>query len=269
MRTATVIAIITGVWLSAGESALAQSTPSTRGTTSSASSLGIGSSMFGTASGGSAGSGFGGSGFGSSTGGFGGQSGFGQAGGQSGFGQSGFGQSGFGQAGQRQQGGVGNTGFLGANTNGSFIGRNTQGQTGNLQNFGNQNRGGNNRGGGQNQNQNLLNLLGGGMGGMGNQGGQTSTRPVIRPRQKVAFDFPQPSPDKIQTTVQTQLTGISRRFPQFQNVQLTPGEAGEVVLTGSVPSARDARLAANLARLEPGVRSIRNELEFPPEPEGE
>lgn len=253
MRTQMLFAVLAGFLVVAEQSVWAQATPAPRGTTGSATSLGVGSNMFGTASGGGAGGGgMGASGFGSS---------FGSAGGQSGFGQSGLGQaggqSGFGQAGQA---GAGNNSFLGANTSGSFIGRATQGQTGNF-NAGNQNRGANNRGGGG-QNQNLLSLL---TGGGGNQGGQTSTAPAIRPRQKVAFDFPKPSPTRIQASYQKQLTGISRRYPQFQNIDLAPGAEGEVVLTGTVPTARDARLAANLARLEPGVRTVRNELQFPPE----
>lgn len=260
MRTTAILAVFAGILVSAEQSVWGQASPSSRGTTSSASSLGIGSSMFGTASGGGAGGGgataggIGASGFGSS---------FGSAGGQSG------GQTGFGQTGQQRQGqaGAANAAFLGANTAGGFIGRSTQGQTGNFQNAANQNRGGNNRGGGG-QNQNLLNLLGG-MGGGGNQGGQTSTAPAIRPRQKVAFDYPQPSPTRIQASFQRQLTGISRRFPQFQDVDSTPGIAGEVVLTGTVPTERDAQLAANLARLEPGVRTVRNELKYPPVAEAE
>jgi osmotically-inducible protein OsmY len=259
MRTSAVIAVLAGALFPVSQSVQAQSTPSTRGSTSAASSLGVGSSMFGGGTSGAAG-GMGAGGFGSGMGGTAG-GGMGAGGFGSGLGGTG-GQSGFGQPGGQRQGqaGAANAAFLGANTNGSFIGRSTQGQTGNFQN--NQNRGGNNRGGGQNQN--LLNLLGG-MGGGGNQGGQTSTAPAIRPRQRVAFDYPQPSPARIQGSVQKQLIGISRRFPQFRNVELTPGSAGEVVLTGNVPSARDARLAANLARLEPGVRTIRNELQFPPE----
>ncbi len=264
MRTSAIIAVLVGAIFPVSQSVQAQATPSTRGSTGSASSLGVGSSMFGSGTSGVAG-GMGGSGFGSGLGGTAG-GGMGSTGFGSGLGGTG-GQSGFGQTGGQRQGqaGAANAAFLGANTSGSFIGRNAQGQTGNFQN--NQNRGGNNRGGGG-QNQNLLNLLGG-MGGGGNQGGQTSTAPAIRPRQKVAFDFPKPSPARIQASYQKQLTGISRRYPQFQNVGVNPGTTGEVVLTGTVPTERDARLAANLARLEPGVRTVRNELQYPPETEAE
>lgn len=231
---------------------LAQGSPTTRnGVATSASSLGIGSGTFGT----SATTGGTGSAVGANGGGV-GSNGLGSI-----FGVNGSGISGAAQGGANAAQMGNGTGFIGANNSANnFIGGAGQAQQGGARQTGAQNRGGNARGG-NNGAQNLLNLLGG-MGG--GAGGQTSTAPVIRPRQKVAFDFPAPPAERLQTAVTRQVSFVSKTRPQFKDIQVTAGAAGEIVLTGSVASERDSRLAAKLARLEPGVRNVRNELTFPP-----
>ena len=122
-------------------------------------------------------------------GGSGGGGGFGATGsggsGGAGFGsQTGFGSGGQAGSGQNQSGSEGNNGILGRNTNqNQLLGRNVQ----------NQNQGGNEvsgrgravggRGSGRNS---LANSLSNGGVSASNQ------RPVIRPRQEVAFDYPRP-----------------------------------------------------------------------------
>lgn len=198
----------------------------------------------------------------------------------SGLGNSGLGNSGLGQTGQ---GGLGqnstgfgqnrntngltgnnqNNGFLGVNNNpNNFIGRNNQnGQTGNQNgqtgNLGRQNRGGNNR----QLDSNLMNAING-----GNQGGNNSQQqqPVIRPRQKIAFEYPQPKLDAIVTATQTRIEKLAGRYPHLADVKLDRDADGTIVLRGSSPSQADARVAENMIRLEPGVRKIRNELTYPP-----
>lgn len=199
--------------------------------------------------GGLGGSGFGGSGMGGSGMGGSGMGGTGTFGGQSPFGQTG--ATGMnGQQGQQQ--------FLGRNTNtNQFLGRNVQGvgQNGMNQNTTNR-RGLANRGG--NQANNINNQQ---QGGPANARGQANQLPPIRPRQKVAFEYSRPQLAAVSTKLEVRLN----KMPVFQgkSVKLSVDPSGEVVLKGNVPSARDAKLAENLARLEPGVYNIRNELTYP------
>ena len=214
------------------------------GNTGSFGSGNAGSSGFGTNSLGGAG------GFGS-TGGS-GMSGFGAQNGLGGNGQTGFG-------GQNQLGANGNNngGILGRNTNqNQFLGRNVQN---------NQGTGGNNglggRGRGGNRGNNGLNSLNGG-------GGNSATAnqiPIVRPRQKVAFDYRLPKSDAIQTTLETRLAKLSVKTPGLKSVMVAVEDKGEVVLRGEVASASESKLAENMLRLEPGVWTVRNELTFPAE----
>jgi hypothetical protein len=166
-----------------------------------------------------------------------------------------------------QQGG----GFLGRNTNQQqFLGGNNQGQNQGMNQgrmgangmanlLGNTNRGGN-RGG--------MNLMNSQMGNFG--GSNTNQAPVIRPRQRVAFDYPAPKSEALQTSLQGQITKVSIKNPRLSNVMVTTNAGGEVVIRGAVKSEADAKLAENLVRLEPGVRSVRNELTFiPTEPKAD
>jgi len=202
------------------------------------------------------------SGFGSS--GQGGAGGFGQTG--TGMGQGGFGQAGTGQnrnnAMGAQQGQ--NNGFLGINNNpNNFLGRTQQGQTnlnGQTGNLGRNNRAGQ-RGGNRQLDSNLQNILNGGQQG---GGGQAQQPPAVRPRQKVAFEYPQPKLEAVIATTQTRMQKLAVRYPHLSDVQLAQESDGTVVLRGSAPSENDAKVAENMLRFEPGVRKIRNELTFPP-----
>lgn len=228
---------------------------------------GGGGAGFGGAGGG-AGGGFGGGGMGAgglggAGGGLGGGLGSGAGGGLGGGGLGGggaFGQGGMnnGQNAMGQQG----QGFLGRNTNANnFLGRNVQGQGQNgmmNQNGGNR-RGGNNRG---NQNGMMNQQQQGGM-GVGFGGAQRQA-PVIRPRQKVAFDHTPPHLPTVSTKLETRLNKMTAL--KSSNVKLSVGGEGEVVLTGRVASAERAKVAEIIARQEPGVRSVRNELTYPDAP---
>lgn len=203
------------------------------------------------------------SGFGSTgSSGLGGTSGFGATGG-SGFGSTGLGgqgangQTGFG--GQNQLGGnASNGGILGRNTNqNGILGRNTQNQGVG----GNNNLGGGGRGGGGNRG-NGNNGLNAQNGGGGNSGNANQT-PLVRPRLEVAFDYPRPKTDAIQITLETRLTKLSVKSPGLKSVTVAVADKGEVVLRGEVGSEAESKLAEISLRIEPGVRTIRNELTFP------
>jgi len=196
---------------------------------------------------GTSGSAFGGAGTGGAGGGGAGGSAFGGAGGaQSGIGQGGFGNS---AAGNQQ-----NQGFIGRNTDlNQFIGRTAQGQANGQQGGQNRNRGGG--GGNRTLDQSLLN---------GGQAAGTSTQPTIRPRLKAAFDFPAANIAQVTTRSQLLFDKLTTRFPEMEQVQVSQAENGDIVLTGSVATARTAKLAESLIRLEPGVRKVQNDLQYPP-----
>ena len=229
----------------------------------------------GTGGGGLGGGGFGGGGLGGGLGGGAGGLGGGLGGGAGGLGGGlggGMGGAGMGGGGAFGQGGMNNgqnamgqqgQGFLGRNTNANnFLGRNTQGQG--MNGMMNQNQGGNRRGGNNRGNQNgMMNQQQ--QGGMGvGYGGAQRQAPVIRPRQRVAFEHTPPHLPTVSTKLETRLNKMTAL--KSSNVRLTVGAEGEVVLTGKVASAERAKVAEIIARQEPGVRSVRNELTYPDAP---
>lgn len=120
------------------------------------------------------------------------------------------------------------------------------------------------RGGGGNQ-------FGGARGGnqFGSQQGTASRSAQralsLRPQQRVAFEFQAVADEAI-------TTNLSRRFESLTPADGTTdgapariatemGEGGVVTLRGTVESPSARRLAEALARMEPGVRTVVNELE--------
>jgi osmotically-inducible protein OsmY len=177
-------------------------------------------------------------------------------GGMGGFGQN-TGAGGAGMAGQQQ----GQQQFLGRtnNQNGAFLGRTAQGQTGQM---GNQQQGANRRTGGNRNNNNnqMMNMANQQQQAMGGNGSNAVRQfPQVRPRQKVGFEYSKPQLVAVTGNVQTRFQ--TRSELSGVNVSLEP--TGEVVIRGQVASAEKAKLAENLARLEPGVTKVRNELSYP------
>ena len=178
--------------------------------------------------------------------------------GSSGMGGMGMGQGGMGMGGQQQ-------GFLGANNNpNQFLGRGNAQQQGGMGQNGMMNQFGNNGGnrGGNRGNLNTMNSMFGNSGM--NSGMNNRQQQVIRPRQRVAFDYPAPKVEAMHVNLKSQLERVSLRHPGMSNVMLSVEPSGEMVLRGAVKSEADAKRAVNLVRLEPGVRTVRNELTFPP-----
>ena len=78
---------------------------------------------------------------------------------------------------------------------------------------------------------------------------------------KIAFDIPQ-ADGRLQLIERNgppleRLAGIK---PEFRNVSVTIDAKGVATLTGNAPNAAVKRLATNIVRLRPGVRSIQNNL---------
>jgi hypothetical protein len=187
---------------------------------------------------------------------------------------NGQGQSGVGvtSAGQR------NTFVGGSDNSQRFVGQSQAGrQQINQANLGGL-RGGNQGGGrgqnngngnGNNPNQNMN---GGGFGG----GGQIAPARVIRPQQRVAFTYPSPPPAKTTAAIENRFQKLAVQIPrgsgnrglsnrsELKSVNVQTPVAGEVVLTGTVATESARNLAGIMAKLEPGVRSVRNEITVAP-----
>ncbi|MHC4878664.1 MAG: BON domain-containing protein [Planctomycetota bacterium] len=99
------------------------------------------------------------------------------------------------------------------------------------------------------------------------QAGRGSSTKTIRPSLRLGFTPPaRPSAD-LTRSVERRFDVLSARIarlgdttPAFRGVRIHVRDAGQVTLTGDVASAAAARLAANIIRMEAGVRSVQNDL---------
>ncbi len=192
-------------------------------------------------------SGFGASGFGSSFG----SSGFGSSGFGSSFGSSGFGSSGFGSS--FGSSGFGSSGF-GSNQSGNrrFIGRDatdmqsifTQLGRSGTQYFNNMNR----------------------QMARGQQTTVTTRNPPqpIRTEVQVAFNAPQPSADVVAKALQVRLAKIMG--DHHMTVPTVSVQNGTAVLSGVAKNENERQVIESLVSLEPGVRTVRNEMTVAGEP---
>lgn len=124
-------------------------------------------------------------------------------------------------------------------------------------------------------NQNQVNQLfrqqqqrAGQQGGAG--GGAGSTR-FIRPSIRLGFVPQVRAPRQLNAGLQRRFAGLSARISRigetqaaFSGVTIQVADKGAVTLSGTVDSGSAKRLAANLLRMEPGVRSITNLLNVAP-----
>ena len=144
------------------------------------------------------------------------------------------------------------TGFVGGSQNqGRFVGSQFAGQQ-------------QTRGGGTG-----MNTFGGGRGGarggsgrisMPNQASRTTRTKRVRPSLRVAFTVQSRSMTTIKTSLDTRFSSLLTSRPQFRGVTIAVGKPGELTLAGQVPTAAAQRMAAALARMEPGVRKVNNQL---------
>jgi len=141
--------------------------------------------------------------------------------------------------------------FLGGNQNaqGNFVGRNQRtGQATRQQ----ANPGGNRQQGGRQSLEDLLN-------GVNQQNQPTDQRRAIRPQLRVAFDETTTPTIDSRPTVAPQLDSL-KQIPALRGVAYELDPEGVVILRGTVETSSQKRLAENVARLEPGVKKVRNEL---------
>lgn len=95
-----------------------------------------------------------------------------------------------------------------------------------------------------------------------NSSSSRSSVPQPRPQLKIAFTSPRVNLAKTQVDLDDRLG----RLAKIQGVGTTISDQGVVTLTGNVGSEDSKKLAEALARLEPGVRSVKNELVVTPAP---
>ncbi len=97
-----------------------------------------------------------------------------------------------------------------------------------------------------------------------NQGSQSSGTPrQIKTALRVNFSFPATaqvrSQGKMAAANSPSLERYVTRYPELSGIVVSLQENGVVVLSGETTSVESARLAANLVRLQPGVRRVENQ----------
>jgi hypothetical protein len=157
------------------------------------------------------------------------------------------------EVGTLSQQSIGNTtGFVGANTQGTFVGNRMAGQAG----LGSTAPTFSGLGGGGDFNQNNFNQSG---------SGQSSTRQV-RPRYRLGFEYPRAPAAEVTSRIDVQLSRLTESNSQFAGVQIAINPEGIAELRGAAPSEDASRLIENIVRLEPGVRGVDNQITVPPTP---
>ena len=94
------------------------------------------------------------------------------------------------------------------------------------------------------------------------QGNKTSARAVLRPRARIAFRYTKPDVERVQSKLAARFAKLASDRVIFRGLVVTTDDKGTVTLRGTVEDPESARLVANVVRLEPGVRGVRNELKI-------
>ncbi len=110
----------------------------------------------------------------------------------------------------------------------------------------------------------------GGMGGMGRNGmnqfgqnnSQNKNQSKIRSSVKVGFSLPQATVTARSAQIQTRMAKVATTLPGASGVQVVM-DGRTAVLRGNVASQADDRMMQRLVSLEPGVSTVRSELNYP------
>ena len=93
---------------------------------------------------------------------------------------------------------------------------------------------------------------------------QSGTVREIRSTLRVGFAFPSASQSQINGSLASANIASLSRFspirPELAGIDVALNSNGLAILTGSAPTVETRRLAANLIRLQPGVRKIDNQI---------
>jgi hypothetical protein len=90
----------------------------------------------------------------------------------------------------------------------------------------------------------------------------SSQKLLARPVMRLGFTPPQPAPLAMQDVIHTRLVSLPQLGERAAGVTAQVDEAGRVTLTGRVSNEDDRKLVEMLVRLEPGVRSVQNDLQL-------
>lgn len=82
---------------------------------------------------------------------------------------------------------------------------------------------------------------------------------VVRPQLKIAFTFPSVPKETVTAALGQQIDSMLKR-KKLEGVNFTIDDKSVVTLKGEVATGEDARLIAILARMEPGIRGVKNEI---------
>ena len=92
----------------------------------------------------------------------------------------------------------------------------------------------------------------------------TGTPRSIRTALSVGFSFPSPTMPEVSARLananQLSLGRFAAARPEFASITVAVNSQGVAVLSGTTASTESKRLAANLIRLQPGVRKVDNQL---------
>ncbi len=98
----------------------------------------------------------------------------------------------------------------------------------------------------------------------GTQGQTTGTPRTIRTTMSIGFSFPTAtvaqSSGRLADANSLSLARFTTSRPEFSGITVAMTSQGVAVLTGSTVSTESKRLAANLMRLQPGVRKVDNQV---------
>lgn len=93
---------------------------------------------------------------------------------------------------------------------------------------------------------------------------QTGTPRQVRTSLRMAFAFPAATiaqqTGTLSSSNSVSLSQFTTNRPELAGINVDLTNTGEAVLTGTVASTEASRLAANLVRLQPGVRKVNNQL---------
>lgn len=97
-------------------------------------------------------------------------------------------------------------------------------------------------------------------------GGSSQTQRQVRPTFRLGFVPSQALLARNRQRAVSRFTTITPRVRELRGMSMSPDQSGAVTIRGQATSRYGSLLAAAIARLEPGVRSVRNEVRVVPLP---